>query len=275
MGAQMNHTVVKSFEILKLVSRHKEGLTLAQIVKALGLPKSTVFNIVHTLEDLEMLQQAGVSPPVYRLGIESLKIGLAYLSGSSLDTVARPVLSKLCHDTNETTFMSVRSGPADLVYVMKFLSDSEYQTTYSVGDVRPLLSLAMGKAMLSVLPEEEVRAIITPEMFSTCSIPTITDLNSLLEYLHTTQQIGYALDATAENAHFASQIAAPVLDIDGNRAGAISLVIMHEPNNLERVHRLGKMVNAAALEISKGMGYLRSSLYAADCAPPAAKIHGL
>lgn len=264
---QMNNTVVKSFEILKLVSRHKEGLTLTQIVKALDLPKSTVFNIAHTLEDLGMLQQTGSSPPVYRLGIESLKIGLAYLSGSSLDTVARPVLSRLCHDTNETAFMSVRSGTTDLVYVMKFLSDSEYQTTYSVGDVRPLLSLAMGKAMLSAMPDAEIREIITPEMFSSCSIPTITNIDSLLEYIHNTRRIGYALDATAENAHFASPVAAPVLNIDGKLAGAISLVIMHDPNDPERIHSLGKKVNAAALEISRGMGYLHSSLYALDNIP--------
>ena len=257
----MNNTVVKSYEILKLISQHKNGLTLAQIVKSLELPKSTVFNIVHTLEELGMLQLAGDNVPVYQLGIESLKIGLSYLSGSSLDTVARPVLSRLCHETNETAFLSVRSGAADLVYVMKFLSDSEYQTKYSIGDVRPLLSLAMGKAMLSAMSDEEIRSIITPEMFSTCSIPSITDIDSLLEYIHDTQRIGYAIDATEENVHFASPVAAPVLDINNHLVGAISIVIMHDPGNKERVQSLGKMVNAAALEISRGMGYMHNDLY--------------
>ena len=49
MGIVMNNTVFKTYEILKLVAQHKNGLTLAQIVKALDLPKSTVFNIVHSL----------------------------------------------------------------------------------------------------------------------------------------------------------------------------------------------------------------------------------
>lgn len=260
----MNNTVAKSFEILKLISQHSEGLTLAQIVKSLELPKSSVFNIVHTLEDLGMLRIMGDAVPVYRIGIESLKIGLAYLSGSSLDAVARPILSRLCHDTNETAFLSVRSGPADLVYVMKFLSDSEYQTKYSVGDVRPLLSLAMGKAMLSAMSDAQIRSLITPEMFSDCSIPSITDMDSLLEYIHHTRRIGYAVDSTDENAHFASPVAAPVLDINNDLVGAISIVIMNDPGNKNRVDALGKMVNAAALEISRGMGYLRGELYTQD-----------
>lgn len=257
----MNNTVIKTYDILKLVAQHKKGLTLAQIVKSLELPKSTVFNIVHTLESLGMLQLTDDAIPVYQLGIESLKIGLAYLSGSSLDAAARPVLSRLCHEANETAFLSVRSGTSDLVYVMKFLSDSEYQTKYSIGDVRPLLSLAMGKAMLSAMSDDEVRTIITPEMFSTCSIPSITDIDSLLEYLHETRRIGYAIDATDENVHFASPVAAPVLDINNNLVGAISIVIMHDPGNKDRVQALGKMVNAAALEISRGMGYMRSDLF--------------
>jgi len=263
MGIVMNNTVFKTYEILKLVAQHKNGLTLAQIVKALELPKSTVFNIVHSLEELGMLQLTGGAVPVYQLGIESLKIGFAYLSGSSLDAVARPVLSKLCHETNETTFLSVRSGASDLVYVMKFLSDAEYQTKYSIGDVRPLLSLAMGKAMLSAMSDDEVRAIITPELLASCSIPSITDIASLLDYLHETRRLGYAIDATDENDHFACPVAAPILDFNNHLAGAISIVIMHDLGNKDRVQSLGKRVNAAAMDISRGLGYMGSSLFTA------------
>lgn len=257
----MNNTVVKTYEILRLIAAEKKGLTLAQIVKALDLPKSTVFNIVHTLEELGMLSLTQDAVPVYRLGIESLRIGLAYLGETSLDSAARPVLSQLCRDTGETVFLSVRSGKTDLVYVMKFLSDSEYQTTYSVGDVRPLLSLAMGKAMLAALPDEEIADIITPEMFAASSIPEIHDQPSLMAYLRRTRELGYAIDLTSENIQLASPVAAPVLDMDGKLAGAISIVIMRSPNDPERIRQLGQKVNAAALRISAGLGYLKTSLF--------------
>lgn len=257
----MNNTVMKTFEILKLVSKHKEGLTLTQIVKALNLPKSTVYNILQSLAELEMLSTADDSAPVYRLGIEAFKIGLSYINGSTLDSVARPILSSLCHELNETVFMSVRSGTSDLVYIMKYLSDSEFQTISSVGTVRSMLSVAMGKAMLATMTDEEIVRIIPEEMFLDCSIPTITDYKSLLAFIHKTREIGYVIESTAENPQFASPVAAPVLGANGELVGAVSIVIMHDPNNEARVHELGRKINATALHISNGLGYLRDTLF--------------
>lgn len=257
----MNNTISKTIDILKLIASHTEGLTLSQIVKELDLPKSTVFNIVHTLENLGMLSATGNRLPTYRLGVETLKLGLSYLSHTSLDTAARPVLSALCRETNETVFMSVRSGLTDLVYVMKYLSEAEFQTICSVGTVRPLLAVAMGKAMLSKLPDSEIIEIIQPEMFDYCSVPTITDHQSLLDYIHKTRQLGYAMEATIENPQFASSVAAPVLDINDALVGAISIVVMSNPYDIDRVSQLGKQVNAAALQISKRLGYMKESLY--------------
>lgn len=257
----MNNTVLKTFEILQLISKHKEGLTLTQIVKSLNFPKSTVFNIVHSLVALEMLSTTNTSTPVYRLGIEAFKIGLSYINNTSLDSIARPILSSLCHELNETVFMSVRSGHTDLVYIMKYLSDAEYQTISSVGTVRSMLSVSMGKAMLATMPDDEIIRIIPQEMFTECSIPTITDHHSLLEYIHQTRQLGYAMESTAENPQLASPVAAPVLDINGKLVGAISIVIMHDPLNMQRVHELGQKTNATALKISKNLGYMCDDLF--------------
>ena len=260
----MNNTVYKTIEILKLVAANKDGLTLSQIVRELDLPKSTVFNIVRSLVQLDMLRVTEDKLPTYRLGVESLKLGLSYLSSTSLDTAARPVLSALCRDTNETVFMSVRSGDTDLVYIMKYPSEMEFQTICSVGTVRHMLSVAMGKAMLSTMRDEEIRGIITPDMFCKCSVPAITDIPSLLEYIHKTQSLGYAVEATIENPQFASSVAAPVLDLDDQLVGAVSIVIMSDPYNMNRVTALGKRVNAAALEISRNRGYMKDSLYSSS-----------
>ena len=157
--------------------------------------------------------------------------------------------------------MAVRCGMTDLVYIMKFISDSEFQTVYSVGDVRPMLSLGMGKAMLSAMTDEEIRSIITPEHFSFSNQPSISDMNSLLEYIHNTRNIGYAIDDTSENIYFAGTVAAPVLDIDNHLAGAISIVFIRDPRNIDRVQLLGQKVSQAALEISQGLGYMHSNLY--------------
>lgn len=257
----MNNTVIKTIGILKLVAAHPGGLTLAQIAGALEYPKSTVYNIVRTLESEELLTVTDGLQPVYRLGIGALKIGISYLNGTSLHSAARPVLSGLCRETNETVFLSVRSGERDLVYTMKYLSDAEFQTVCSIGTVRPMLSVAMGKAMLTAMDTEELSRILTPEAFAACSMPELTDLASVLDFVHRARQAGFVLENTNENPHFATSVAAPVLDINARLAGAISIVVMHDPSDPGRIAALGKRVNAAALEISRGLGYLADTLY--------------
>ena len=46
----MNNTIIRTSSVLRLLSQHPDGLTITEICKALSLPKSTVFDIVHTLE---------------------------------------------------------------------------------------------------------------------------------------------------------------------------------------------------------------------------------
>ena len=257
----MNNTVIKTTKILKLIARNSQGLTLAQIVRELGYPKSTVFNIIHTLQEEGMLSTTGELVPVYRLGVEALQVGLSYLRQTSLDAAARPVLSRLCSQTNETVFLSVRSGSADLVYVMKYLSDSESQTVSSIGTVRPLLSVAMGKAMLCALSDAQVAAEVTPAMLSACSLPELRNMDSLLAWLREARKAGFVTEDTSENPHYATTVAAPVLEVGGQLAGAVSVVIMHDPRDSGRIRAMGEMVKAAAMEISRGLGYSGENLY--------------
>ena len=259
--AKMNNTVIKAVEIMRLIAKHPDGLSLAEITRELVLSKSTVYNIIKTLEQEGLLQAAEDRTPVYRMGIETLKLGLSYLGKMDMDSVARPVLSRLCNETNETVFMSVPCSETEHVYVMKYLSSAEFQTVYTVGAVRTALSTAMGKAILSARSDEEIRRIMTPELFRECTLPEITDTDSLLDYLHRTQKLGYVADFTAENPRYASAVAAPVFDMEGKLVSAISIVIMQSPNDRERIRTMGEKVHAAALLISRGLGYLKEDLY--------------
>ncbi|GAG42994.1 unnamed protein product, partial [marine sediment metagenome] len=50
--------VDKTFAILDLVSKSKEPLGVSEITRVLNFNKSTVFNITHTLADLEILKHS-------------------------------------------------------------------------------------------------------------------------------------------------------------------------------------------------------------------------
>jgi DNA-binding IclR family transcriptional regulator len=257
----MNNTVSKTVEILKLLSSVQEGMTLTQITHALSIPKSSVFDILQTLVLKELVEVSQEKDKTYRIGIGSFKIGYSYLNNTSADKVARPILADLNSATDETVYMALRSGSNDFIYIMKFKSNSEYQTVYSVGEVRHLLSAALGKAILAALSDDDALDCVTQEMYRKSSIPSIHDPASLITYLHSVRSDGYATDATSENSAFACPVAAPVLDIDGKVLGAISIVVMKDPTSESRIRELGKMVQHAALVISKRLGFLGNDLY--------------
>lgn len=256
----MNNTVQKTIEILKLLASTEEGLTITQIAQKLDLVKTTVFNIIHTLEAQDFLE-VDTKTKVYRIGTEAFHIGSAFLKNKSLDSVARPVLFDLRNKTNETVYLAGRRGQSDFIYLMKFRSNSIYQTIFSAGDVRHLLTTALGKAILAALPDEVALACVTEEMYKTSSIPSIYDPDSLKAYLHIVRQDGYATDMTDENSAIACPVAAPILNNEGKVLGAISIVIMENPTSETRIKELGNCVNEAATEISHGLGFAGTDLF--------------
>lgn len=257
----MNNTILKATSILRLLACHSSGMTLTELSNTLSIPKSSVFDIVHTLEHVGYLEVSNDRLHTYRLGLEAFRIGYAYLDGTSLDSVARPQLTDLCHRSGETVFMAVRSGKSNFVYVMKILSDSDLQTVFSVGAVRHLLSAALGKAILAALPNDQALDAVTDEMYQSCSIPAIHDAASLLEFLDSARKKGYVADATSENSHSAIPVAAPILDVDNHVLGAISIVAMSLHVSDERLQTLGTMVRDTALKISHSLGYMGNDLY--------------
>ena len=259
----MNNTIVKSINILKLLSANADGLSITEISKTLNQAKSTVFDIVHTLDEHGLIEPSRKRPFAYQIGLELFRLGYSYMNETSLDSVARPILEQLSQDINETVFMALRSGQNNVVYTMKFLSNSELQTVSNVGSVRHFLSVALGKAILAALPDSEALACVTEEMYRTSSIPEIYDAESLISFLDAVRERGYVIDSTPENSHFVRPVAAPILDLDNHVLGAVSIVAISEFKTEEQIHKLGKAIQKAALEISHRLGYQSIDLYAA------------
>lgn len=74
----MNRSVQKAIDILKAIADSGE-LSIADLSKGLGLAKSTVFDIVHTLSDNTLIESTVNDPHKYQLGPALCKIGFSYL----------------------------------------------------------------------------------------------------------------------------------------------------------------------------------------------------
>ncbi len=256
----MNHTAEKVIAILKLVSNNQNGMNITEISQSLHIPKSSTFDIVHTLLANGFLSVASEPLHTYRLGLESFCVGYAYLKNLDICEIARPILSKLRDETGDTVFLAVRND-SQVAYLLKLISDSPLQTTSVVGSVKDLMVTGLGKAIISAMKDEEALSIVTDEMIKGCNNSLIHDRDSLIKYMNNARICGYAVDNGEENSSLISCVAAPIFNSENKVIAAISNVTFSENMPEERQAILGKKINVAAMEISRGLGYLGESLF--------------
>ena len=61
----MNRTVRRAFQVLKYVAKEDDGLTLTEITELLDCPKSSAFNIIQTLLNLDLLSESKANNKKY------------------------------------------------------------------------------------------------------------------------------------------------------------------------------------------------------------------
>ena len=147
----------KSFAILDLFARLKKPLGVSEISKALNFNKSTVFNMVHTLNDLGILEKSGKNK--FQFGIQLYTLGKAAGRSSELISTVHPYLEKINQETKLSAFLGIRS---DLRIVIIDKADTAFDIKiYSeVGMRIPLIAGAGGKVLLAQLSDGEVKDIL-------------------------------------------------------------------------------------------------------------------
>ena len=147
----------KCFTILDLFSRSKQPLGISEIAKKLKINKSTVFNIVHTLTDLQVLEDN--SDGKFRFGTRLYTLGRAAGDGADLIRTVHPYLEEIGNRTHVSVFFGIRSGLRTVI-LDKVDTDYDLKISSEIGQIIPLLAGAAGMALLSQLSDAELEAIL-------------------------------------------------------------------------------------------------------------------
>jgi DNA-binding IclR family transcriptional regulator len=219
-------------------------LRLDQIVVRTGLPRSSVHRILTQLHEAGLLQHRQDG---YRLAASSLPVH-RMVDHSQLRGVASRVLDRLQADTGLVVHLGVLLG-ADVVYLDKVSGSAGTVVPTRVAGHTPAHASALGKAMLALLPAEEVDTTVggTPRK---CTPATIADLPTLHQELaRIRSRHGLAYD-DQELAIGLSSVAAPIRLADGELAG-LSLT---GTVSIPRLQRLAPFLTRAARGISEHVG---------------------
>ncbi|MBV8294984.1 MAG: IclR family transcriptional regulator [Mycobacterium sp.] len=125
-------------------------LTLAQIVRRTGLPRSSAHRMLERLVQLRWLRRSGRD---YELGMRLVELGSLAVHQDRLVRVAAPLLGELHRATGLVVHLAVLDGP-DVVYLEK-VGDRVISAIHTrVGGRQPAHCTAVGKAILAYCDED-------------------------------------------------------------------------------------------------------------------------
>jgi len=202
--------VDKCFAILELLARTKQPLGISEISKQLSLNKSTVFNLIHTLNDLNVLENG--TGGKFRFGTLLFTLGNAAGKRSELIQTVHPYLEAISRKTKLSAFLGIRSGMSAII-VDKVDSTLDIKISSEVGMRLPLLAGSGGKALLSLLPDEDIDRILARAELTKFTRLTNTDKLDFKKEIEKTRMQGVAYDIE----EYIEGVAALAVPIKANR----------------------------------------------------------
>ncbi|WAC89199.1 IclR family transcriptional regulator [Mycobacterium sp. Aquia_213] len=125
-------------------------LTLAQIVRRTGLPRSSAHRMLERLVQLRWLRRSGRD---YELGMRLVELGSLAVHQDRLVRAAGPLLGELHRATGLVAHLAVLDGP-DVVYLDKVGDRRADAIPTRVGGRQPAHCTAVGKAILAYRGED-------------------------------------------------------------------------------------------------------------------------
>ncbi len=181
--------IARAAAILRVLEHEPEGLSLGQVATRVKLARSTVQRIVGALTAEHLLIAASPTGGV-KLGPAIVRLALS--ANVEVDRLIRPALVKLAQAVKETVDLSVLQGHG-AVFIDQVPGSNRLRAVSAVGESFPVYCTANGKALLSVLPDEDwIRVVSTP--IRALTPRSITSLDELRREIQACRQSCIAYD---------------------------------------------------------------------------------
>ncbi|MFT4280304.1 IclR family transcriptional regulator [Microbacterium sp.] len=244
-------SVAKAATVLRILEEHAgtQGLSLTDIARRMSMSKSSTFALLQTLASFGIVavDPVGAANRTYRLGLELVRLGHRAAAQTSVADIALPELTSLSESTRLTARIAVLDGgwavavgrvdPPDAVRLDLRLGEREW----------PHRS-GLGKALMSRLPEAEVRAILARTGMPSNTSATFTDPDAFIAALAEARRLGFAID-DEEDAEGIVCIAAPILSADDRPLAAVSVTGLKVGLLAENQQLVGERVRSCAQQI--------------------------
>lgn len=167
-----------------------EEAGVSELAEHLNRPKSTVHIYLMTLVDQGYVIKEGDQ---YRMSLRFLELGGQTRQRMSIFGSARPEIDALSQETGEVANFGIEEqGKRVLLY-----SSEPVEGVFDnapTGECTRMHWTALGKALLSQLPDERVAEIVERHGLPKATENTITDPDELFDELETIREQGYSIE---------------------------------------------------------------------------------
>jgi DNA-binding IclR family transcriptional regulator len=200
-------TLGRGLDVLELFSDTAE-LTQKEVSERLGLPVPTVHRLTKLLLERGYLARDPDSRRL-RLGLGTARL----MSGLRLPEAAREHLRRLADETGETASLAgLHRG--EVVYLASESGGNLLTLQATPGLHLPSHCTALGKCLLSQLPDDEARCAAGPEPYEALTDRTITRWRDLRRNLEEVRRSGVAL-SREEYELGLDAVSVPVVSTEG------------------------------------------------------------
>jgi DNA-binding IclR family transcriptional regulator len=226
--------------LLEALAEEDSTCSLSQLSARLGMTKASLFRLMATFESHGYVERSQGSSD-YKLGMAAFEVGQKLLSRMTLLHKARPVMSQLVRQCNETVYLVVQRDN-DALFLEMADNDQKVKVVSLNGRRFPLDSCAAGKILLA---------------FNDATNKTLTDQQPQLQAeIKQCLAQGFSLDRNGIGEG-STCIAVPLFNAEGDSCGSLAMVGPSFRMDNERINKqLLPAVKAAGEMTSARLGHI-------------------
>lgn len=247
-------SVAKAMQLLQELNQEGRPLSLTELSNRCGYPKSTVFGLLTTMREYDVVAQ--MPDGRYALGLRLFEYGCQVERSWDISLVARPFMEHLSQQTGASVVLSICDG-GSVITLDQVETRDNLRVVSDIGSRLPIYCTSQGKVFLAHMSRTSAEALLRAQHMTQFTPHTITDLTALMQEIDLCRTDGYAIE-NGEYKIGLRSISAPVYTVEGKARYTVGVIGMFRSTRSDEFLAAVEQVCATASMISTALGYRKT-----------------
>lgn len=247
-------SLARAFTLLNAIADDagRQGRTLTELAKLVGMSKGSVFSTLQTLKAYGMVSDHGTGHARrYRLGLGLIRLGNRAASQITVGDVARPYLESLSAETGLTSRIAIMNDNW-AVAIAQVDAPGAVQVNLGLGEKEWPHRSAVGKSLLMGSTDEQIVAMLSHTEMPRNTVHTITTPAEFLADIGVSRERGYTVD-DEEDRDGIICIAVPLRNAARETIAAISVTGLKAAPEMRHLPMVAEVLKKHSRDLSQAL----------------------